>query len=215
MGTWDKLYEENYNIITNPEEGFEGYITNTEEYGWLCSAGAAIMDEEGEVIAYAMVDLSMDEVMNERYTFLGNLSFVMLGITLILLIVFLLIINKSIIIPINKLSVTARNFVEIMSNDSNTKELLFSKFTIKSGDEIENLHKSFQFMEKEIYEYIDNLERVTSEKERIAAELSIAKKYRQICFQVYSLLFLNVKRLIYMLQCIRLKKLVEISMTFS
>ena len=176
MGTWDIIYENNYNVLTNPEDGFESYITNTEEYGWLCSAGAAIIGEDGEVIAHAMVDISMDEVMNERYTFLRNLCFVMLGITLILLVVFLIIINCSIIMPINKLSITARTFVDKMSNDSETKELLFSKFSIKSGDEIENLHKSFQFMEEEIYEYVDNLARITTEKERIAAELNIAKK---------------------------------------
>lgn len=176
MGTWDIIYENNYNVLTNPEDGFESYITNTEEYGWLCSAGAAIIGEDGEVIAHAMVDISMDEVMNERYTFLRNLCFVMLGITLILLVVFLIIINCSIIMPINKLSITARTFVDKMSNDSETKELLFSKFSIKSGDEIENLHKSFQFMEEEIYEYVDNIARITTEKERIAAELNIAKK---------------------------------------
>ena len=176
MGTWDIIYEDNYNVLTNPEDGFESYITNTEEYGWLCSAGAAIIGEDGEVIAHAMVDLSMDEVMNERYTFLRNLCFVMLGITLILLVIFLVIINSSVIMPINKLSVTARTFVDKMSNDSESKELLFSKLSIKSGDEIENLHKSFQFMEEEIYEYVDNLARITTEKERIAAELNIAKK---------------------------------------
>ncbi len=176
MGTWDIIYEDNYNVLTNPEDGFDSYITNTEEYGWLCSAGAAIMDDNGQVIAHAMVDLSMDDVMNERYAFCRNLCIVMFAITIAILIVFVLIINKSVIKPINVLSDAARGFVDGMNNETEAGKSFFNEINIKSGDEIEQLHTSFKFMEKELYDYIENLSRITSEKERIGAELNIATK---------------------------------------
>lgn len=176
MGTWDIIYEENYNVLTHPENGFDSYITNTEEYGWLCSAGAAIMDDNGQVIAHAMVDLSMDEVMNERYAFRRNLCMAMFVITMVILAIFLLIIKHSVIKPINVLSDAARGFVDSMNNSSDSDKSFFSEIKIKSRDEIEQLHTSFKFMEKELYDYIDNLSRITSEKERIGAELSIATK---------------------------------------
>ena len=174
-GTWDIIYEENYDVLENPENGFDSYITNTEEYGWLCSAGEAILDKDGNVIAHAMVDLSMDKVMNERYSFLRDLCVIMLVITIILLVLFILVVNKSIIEPINKLSNAARTFVNNMSSGEEDKnESVFADLNIKSRGEIENLYHSVQFMEKELHEYIDNLSKVTAEKERIGTELSIA-----------------------------------------
>ena len=174
-GTWDIIYEENYDVLENPEKGFDSYITNTEEYGWLCSAGEAILDRDGNVIAHAMVDLSMDNVMNERYTFLRNLCVIMLVVAITILMLFILVVDKSIIAPINKLSNAARTFVDNMGKDEDDKnESVFADLNIKSKDEIENLYHSVQFMEKELHEYIDNLSRVTAEKERIGTELSIA-----------------------------------------
>lgn len=177
VGTWDKLYEQNYDALKTPENGFDGYITNSKEYGWLCSAGAAIKDDDGNVIAYAMVDLSMEKVMNERYSFLRTICVMMLIVSVFFLIIFIVVVNKSIVTPINNLSVATRKFVENMnSEDNNRQESLFDNLTIKSGDEIENLFHSIQFMEKEIQDYIVNLSKVTAEKERIGTELSIANQ---------------------------------------
>jgi sigma-B regulation protein RsbU (phosphoserine phosphatase) len=47
---------------------------------------------------------------------------------------------------------------------------------IKTGDEIEELSQSFEHMTVELKEYIENLNRVTAEKERIGAELNVATK---------------------------------------
>jgi sigma-B regulation protein RsbU (phosphoserine phosphatase) len=47
---------------------------------------------------------------------------------------------------------------------------------LKTGDEIERLADSINSMTIELKEYIDNLSRVTAEKERIGAELDVAKR---------------------------------------
>jgi sigma-B regulation protein RsbU (phosphoserine phosphatase) len=47
---------------------------------------------------------------------------------------------------------------------------------IKNGDEIEELSLSFEHMGRELRTYIENLNSVTAEKERIGAELNIATK---------------------------------------
>jgi sigma-B regulation protein RsbU (phosphoserine phosphatase) len=47
---------------------------------------------------------------------------------------------------------------------------------IKTGDEIEELSLSFEHMGRELRTYIENLNNVTAEKERIGAELNIATK---------------------------------------
>jgi sigma-B regulation protein RsbU (phosphoserine phosphatase) len=51
---------------------------------------------------------------------------------------------------------------------------LDKKLSITTGDEIEHLANSFNSMTDELKTYIENLSRVTAEKERVAAELSVA-----------------------------------------
>ena len=55
MGTWDIIYPENYAIFDDPERGFPAYITQTEEFGWLCSAGAPVVADDGTGGGHAMV----------------------------------------------------------------------------------------------------------------------------------------------------------------
>lgn len=175
IGTWDIIYEKNYNIFSEPEKGFESYITNTEEYGWLCSAGSAIKAKDGRIIAYAMVDLSMDKVMEDRYVFLAELCLILVFLTLVLIFISTQILSVSVVNPIKYLAGMARTFVENMNRNMEDRDgFLFKKWKIRSGDEIEELFHSIQFMEKEIYTYIDNLSKITSEKERIGAELNVA-----------------------------------------
>lgn len=175
VGTWDIIYEKNYDIFSDPKNGFESYITNTKQYGWLCSAGSAIIDGEGNVVGYAMVDLSMDAVMQDRYVFLTELCLILMVLTIILISVFVRIQNHSVVNPIKNLAQFARIFVDnINSNMEDREGFLFEKIKITSGDEIEELSHSIQFMEKEIYMYIENLSKITSEKERIGAELNVA-----------------------------------------
>ena len=51
---------------------------------------------------------------------------------------------------------------------------LDKKLSIATGDEIEQLANSFNSMTDELKTYIENLSRATAEKERVAAELSVA-----------------------------------------
>ncbi|SHK31852.1 sigma-B regulation protein RsbU (phosphoserine phosphatase) [Selenomonas ruminantium] len=52
---------------------------------------------------------------------------------------------------------------------------LDKKLEIKTGDEIEHLAVCFNAMTDELKAYIDNLSRVTAEREKVAAELSVAQ----------------------------------------
>lgn len=76
--------------------------------------------------------------------------------------------------PIGKLTsfteeITRTNSFENQEIDIN------SEIDIRTGDEIESLSQSFNFMLKELSEYIANLSKMTAEKERIGAELDVAR----------------------------------------
>ena len=59
--------------------------------------------------------------------------------------------------------------------DSSIERALTELEHMDTGDEVERLYKSIRQMESDIFDYIDDLTYVTAEKERIGAELSVAK----------------------------------------
>ena len=172
MGTWDIIYEGNYAVFDDPTVGFPAYISNS-DYGWLCSAGAPVYGADGSVVAYAMIDISMNEVMADRTAFLYNIMLIIVVATVALVLLFMWIINRLIVKPINSLAAAASSFVSDQKSDGEASAI--SQLNIRTSDEIQNLSESIKRMELDINQYIGDLESVTAEKERIGAELDIAK----------------------------------------
>ena len=173
MGTWDIIYPENYAIFDDPERGFPAYITQTEEFGWLCSAGAPVVADDGTVVAYAMIEVSMNDVMADRADFLRSISAAMAVVTIILAAIFILVVNRIVVRPINRLAAAASSFVEEKNADEKSQSGI-SQLNIHTGDEIEALYKAVKKMEIDIDQFIVHISKITAEKERIGAELNVA-----------------------------------------
>lgn len=171
MGTWDIIYPQNYAVFDNPEQGFPAYITRS-DFGWLCSAGAPILTDDGAVAGYAMVDISMDQVMADREMFLRNLIAGVLVAAVVLTLFFIAIVSRVVVRPINLLSAAAAGFLQDRDKQNGQSDI--ACLNIRTGDEIEHLTHSIQQMELDINQYIANLAAITAEKERIGAELSVA-----------------------------------------
>lgn len=173
VGTCDPFEESNAREMKEGNYDFPAYITNYEEYGWLCSAGAGIYDQNGEVVGTACIDVSMDDIMKNRQEFLQNLCLVLLGITIVICLLILAGINRILLVPVKSLSQAAALFVKDKESTKKTQTAI-SQLNIHTGDEIEELSEAIKTMEMEINDYIDHLTEVTAEKERMGAELNIA-----------------------------------------
>ena len=170
-GTWDIIYPQNYEAMKHPENGFEAYITDTEEYGWLCSAGAAVLDDSGKAVAHVFTDISMESVMADRQAFLMRLCAILIGITTVITLALIKVVNTALVKPINSLASAASSYVEAKEEGEVSALALLD---IHTGDEVENLSHALKRMERDINGYIENLTHVTAEKERIGAELRVA-----------------------------------------
>ena len=175
-GTIDPLYEINYGVIEDHSLGFPAYITNTDEYGWLVSATSPIYNSAGKVLCYAGVDISMDVIRAKQNGFTLTMAIALLGMTVLICLITIAMINSRVVNPINQLSETAlkyRKFNELRGNS-------FEKLKIDTGDEIETLHKSMIQMEKDIDNYIQNLietrQQLTTSKKEAAVMNELAHK---------------------------------------
>lgn len=112
--------------------------------------------------------MDMSEVRSYLNSFLMNMlliSFAIIGITIFSYIFF---VRKVVTRPLGKLAAFTQEITDCGVFEN-------KRICIQTGDEIESLSQSFNFMLEELENYIDNLSHVTAEKERIGAELDIAK----------------------------------------
>lgn len=172
-GIWERIFPENYEAMTHPEDGFPSYISNTDEFGWLCSAGAAVLNQDGQVVAHVFVDISMNSVMRDRHDYLIRLCLILLTVTLVLILLFIWVVNRVVVRPVNRLASAAASYVSDKKCAANGQSSI-EQLNIRTGDEVESLCSAIKQMERDINGYIENLTAVTAEKERIGAELGVA-----------------------------------------
>ena len=149
-------------------KGIDEPLVTDNDYGYNYTGVSVILDENGNAIAEIQYILDMSEVrayLNSVLTRMILISFAIIGITIIAYIIF---VRKIVTNPIGKLTSFTQEITEsgVFEN---------KRIRIKTGDEIESLSQSFNFMLVELEDYIANLSQVTAEKERIGAELDIAK----------------------------------------
>ncbi len=168
IGSWEVIDEDIYQAIQNYHFDFEPYVTKTELYGWISTAGAAIRTDDGEVVGHVFVDTPVADMMQNRIDFFRNLvSFLFLSIALFLFL-FLFLIEKTVVAPITVITNETHNF--ILEKQFPTDKLK----KVQTKDELEKLAHSVYQMQVDILNYISDLTTVTAEKERIGTELSVA-----------------------------------------
>mgnify|MGYP006065083345 FL=1 len=166
------------------------YISNTDSYGWLCSAMVWMRDDSGHGYAVMCVDISMNDVMADRMDFLRVVLFVILLAMVAACVILVLLVNRFVVNPINQVARAALQYVSdrrtsegrsastgvrrISTGEDGEERSAISKLNIRTGDEIQALSEAIKTMELEINEYIQDLTTVTAEKERIGAELNVA-----------------------------------------
>ena len=152
----------------------EPIVQRDASYGWLMTAMTPVLHEDGTMAGYVMADISMNDVMNTRQTFLITLVGLLAAVAAVFLATFLFILRRMVLHPIDLLTQATGDFIQ-----SNEEELAAGTATvnvppIRTGDEVELLADSFRKMEEDMISYIREFMKATAEKERIGAELNVA-----------------------------------------
>ncbi|BED92310.1 MAG: SpoIIE family protein phosphatase [Candidatus Improbicoccus pseudotrichonymphae] len=156
-------------IIKTKEAISEMEISYDDLWGHLATSYSPILDENGNVLALVGSDISMGTIFKEinKSVFL---TVILVGfIVIICLFLILYILKRTIIKPISTMEKTVNEFV-------NNKNPVGKVISIDNRDEIGKLAIALNCMMRDIENYIKNIKKITSEKEQVAAELSVANQ---------------------------------------
>lgn len=148
-------------------KGTDEPLVTDNSYGYNYTAVSPILDENGQAIAEIQYILDMQEVRDRLNGFLYNMLGISFCIICAALLLYILLVKWMVLNPVEKLS-------EFTTEITRTGNFGKQEIEIKTGDEIEALGQSFNYMMERLEDYIKDLTVVTAEKERIGAELNVA-----------------------------------------
>lgn len=135
-------------------------------YGETISAWAPVLDSEGNLVAMVEADLLTSTLSKEIRNSLIKTMLGLLEALVLLLVAMVIIINRKVTLPLEKLT----DYVSSFEEGSFKKQ----KFMYKGNDEIKWLSDSFFAMIDKMDKYQTDLIELTKEKERIGTELDVA-----------------------------------------
>ncbi len=147
----------------------DNYFISEGEFGYNTSAMYPVV-QDGKTVAFIGVEIPMSTLQGNVRSYLFRVALAGSAVTLLLLAAVTWALMRTLIAPVKQVAQAANLFVE---NDNMISDTLRN---IRTGDEVQMLSESLLKMEQDINAYIENLTRVTAEKERIGAELDVAAR---------------------------------------
>ncbi|MBR3645040.1 MAG: PP2C family protein-serine/threonine phosphatase, partial [Lachnospiraceae bacterium] len=145
------------------------------KYGWMCTAGTPIRNQDGELCCFLLVDVTIDNVLIDMRAYALQITIALIVAIAVISRLSLVYMRKNLLAPINMISKVAEDYSR--SRNAGDKEIhLFSNLNIRTGDEVENLSLIMADMERNISEYEKNLTKITAEKERYNTELALSTR---------------------------------------
>lgn len=178
-GDWEPVSEKGMLKFLNWDgTGIAYDIDNTDIYGWLCTTGIPIRDDNGDICAFVLTDVSIDNLFDGIKAFALQITIAVIVITALIAVLISRRIIRNLVKPINSIAQAAEEYVK----DKRRGELdteHFARLNIHTGDEVENLSLVMADMEADLKDYVENLTTVTAEKERVSTELNMATQIQE------------------------------------
>ena len=156
-------------------EGMLYDIDNTEKYGWMCTAGYPIRDENSDIYAYVLVDISVNSVISEMKIYALQIGIALLAVTILITWLVTRRIRKTVAEPIDAIADAAVAYVQDKRAGAAVSNH-FSGLNIHTRDELEHLSRIMADMERDLADYEESVTRMTAEKEHVSAELGLATR---------------------------------------
>ena len=135
------------------------------------TAMVPIKDANGKTAAILCVQRQMDNLVRVRNRYIIKILVVMAALMILVIIIQSIYLHRVFLRPVTKITEEASRF----SHENDLPEKKLSE-TVRNNDEIGVLAGSIDRMEERIVKYVDDLTKVTAEKERISTELNLATK---------------------------------------
>ena len=167
--TTNDEYRQKYKALYNKEAAYETLyrIRTTDGQNSHITTMVPVKNSSGDVSGILCIQRPVSEIYHARLPYLITIAISTIALVIVTSAFAIMVLRNQFIGPIRKVSAEASRFAR-----ENTKGEELGR--ISEFVELADLAKSIDTMETDMVSYIENLTRFTSEREKIAAELSLA-----------------------------------------
>ena len=177
-GTLEELYDTDFRNDGDISSGFDILFGEDDEGGRIITAAMPITDSYGQVIAYAGLDYSIEEIMGQQRRFTLIVLVILAILAALAAFAAIRLVDRFIVKPINELTEAAVGYTKDVKGSTEGFHR-FADLDIHTGDEIETLADSVTQMERDMNRHIANLlsARTELDKSKEYAEEMEKKSY--------------------------------------
>lgn len=171
VGIIDPLYEEDYPICDDHMLGFVASIYESEYEGYLCTAGAPIVDKDNNVLCYALVDINLANMRGKQAEGIVRMFIYLASTVALLCVIGILIINRIVLRPVKTLKDAAETYDVNKPEETHEK---FKNIRVNTHDEFADLAENMKKMENDINTKIVELQNTNAElvaSQRLASQM--------------------------------------------
>ncbi len=175
LGDFNAAFAQAVLQIYESGQRMNDYFISNGAYGYNTTALYPVV-QDGQTVAMIAVEIPMSSLQSTINAFMVRVIVSTLIVFVIVLALIFFLVNRMVTKPVLDMANAAESYVSSKEKkDEDTEEASpISQLSVQTGDELEVLCRSLKEMEGDLNQHIENLKRVTAEKERIGAELNVA-----------------------------------------
>ncbi len=153
------------------------YLDYGEANGWVATNYTEVYDRSGNLLGYVSSDINITDFIRLMLRSIAVYSVILLVVLILSSSLISRNLEKKLIVPIKDLARTAQEYTMRDKTEEETQPSVgyFDSLSLNTGDEIETLWVSLSDMERDINKTMRKIRRLASEKQKVEAELSVAK----------------------------------------
>ncbi|WP_026512733.1 GGDEF domain-containing protein [Butyrivibrio sp. LB2008] len=171
----EELCEISYNVMKN-NEGIN-YTTAKSDYGEDFSASVSIRNASGEGIALFSCGFSTTDIDTTLRKYIITMAVCGIVLALIFICGMILWLNERVIVPLQKIERTARDFANNSHSQKNPELLLMENPDVHTGDELESLADTIFSMSQDMREYAEDLMRSSNKIQNMSLEMTKVNEF--------------------------------------
>ena len=182
-GSEDGFAQETLEIFQNAlktkkrDNGFvEGYSV---EYGYQLNGYRVLFDSADNPAGILCVEININTIKEEINIYIRKGVVIAVLLTVLVVIIYLLLTQKYLVGPIERITKSSNSFVKKLQSDVDPGDLKYEDAHVKSGGELGVLAYDVNNLADSVAAYMINLKKITSERERLGAELSLATEIQE------------------------------------
>ena len=148
----------------------------SEDYGHMLNGYRVVFDSGGAAVGLICVEIDINRINVGLRRYVRTVILIAAVFTALVVFAYLYSTRRYLIGPIERIAKSSDAFVRKMQSHAPPEELVFDDVQIRSGGELQRLSENVKSLADGVAGYMANLKEVTSEKERIGAELTLASR---------------------------------------